>query len=246
MEEQDSGREAASRAAHWPSALWPLESYAKLLTLIGVILYGALFYTYGRYFDELDARPEDVGITYLFVLARSIGLGLIFLFLIVAWTSIMRLTFMWWTTILPRHRRKLAATAVTFLALALAGWPLYVHDTLSGALLAIPITLIAIPMWQFSHVNPDMASESRSDPNEIRQPASKNGNTVVVHHQTPLWGIRQRPGLTAAAPGTISLGLVAVITLVGFTLGIKANNMAHAARHGDQVKPWRVLTFTNA
>src|SRR4051794_21672424 len=50
-----------------------LDSVAKLLALLGIVLYGALFLAYWAFYDRLGVSPEEVGVDNLFILSRSLG-----------------------------------------------------------------------------------------------------------------------------------------------------------------------------
>jgi hypothetical protein len=312
----DGERDTSNTAAKPPSEpALPVESFAKLLTLGGATLYGILFYAYGRYFDELDARPEDVGITYIFILTRSIGLAVFVLIILAAWISVMRLSFIGWAKLqdpekpafrflrysvsvaalvlmvlgawlLFHFRTRISAVAlgffVTLLAFpmweildyirrrskrksvskekpafrllrysvsvaalvltALGGWLLFHFRTvISAVALVIFMFLLAFPMWKVMDCI-NRRSERESDSSRNEPSASESGNGTADSEKSLLWSSRKASHI--AEPWIIVLGLVAVIMPVALILGSKANDMAHQARDGAQVKPWRVLTFT--
>ena len=248
-QDQDDKRDTAKAAGKPPSALPALESFAKLFALAGAVLYGTLFYAYGRYFDELDARPEDVGITYIFILTRSIGLALIVLILLGVWISIMRFVFSKWalhqgsTKPAVRYFRTSMAVAALATALGLGLWfSFHFRSVFLAVLLIIPMTLVAFFVWEVIYRVNARASKGRSASNKIKASANENGSVTANSGQTLLWSYRESK--LVAGPWTIILGFVAVITPVALALGIKANDMAHDARYGDAVKPWKVKTFT--
>ena len=50
-----------------------MEALGKFATLGGIVLYGALFLAYQTYYSGLGVRPEDVGLSYAYILVRSLG-----------------------------------------------------------------------------------------------------------------------------------------------------------------------------
>src|SRR5690348_5817582 len=54
-----------------------IEDVAKLVGLVGIALFGALFLCYERFYSTLGIDPEDVGDNYLYILSRSFGVILI-------------------------------------------------------------------------------------------------------------------------------------------------------------------------
>lgn len=55
----------------------PPDLAGKATAVIGAGLYGVLFLAYRAYYDRLEISPEDVGVTYSYVLVRSIGFILV-------------------------------------------------------------------------------------------------------------------------------------------------------------------------
>ena len=68
----------AEEAEPWLPELG-LDAMVKALGLIGIAAFGMLFVAYYRFYSAIGVRPEDIGVTYAYVLARSIGLALIVL-----------------------------------------------------------------------------------------------------------------------------------------------------------------------
>jgi hypothetical protein len=50
---------------------------AAVATLVGIALYAALFSAYHRFYSILGLQPEDVGVSYVFLLTRSIAFTLV-------------------------------------------------------------------------------------------------------------------------------------------------------------------------
>ena len=51
-----------------------IDSIGKLAALVGLTIYAALFISYDRYYGEFNLAPEDVGVSYLFILSGLFGL----------------------------------------------------------------------------------------------------------------------------------------------------------------------------
>jgi hypothetical protein len=66
-------RGRARLAPGWWSRPPRIDDLAKLLPLIGALLYGILFLAYRSYYTAVGVTPEDVGVTNSFVLVRSPG-----------------------------------------------------------------------------------------------------------------------------------------------------------------------------
>lgn len=56
-----------------PLTLLSFQDLAKASTVLGAGAYGILFLAYQAFYGQIGIRPEDVGVTYSYVLARSIG-----------------------------------------------------------------------------------------------------------------------------------------------------------------------------
>jgi hypothetical protein len=125
----------------------------KPSAIAGAVIYLGLFLGYRKYYSILGIRPEDVGVTNTFVLARSIGFIMFALFLTVlavALTSWFYLAFKdaRWT------RRQALNVAVALVVWAIVSAGFWVLDAphrelavLMGALLTIACAAIA----QFAH-----------------------------------------------------------------------------------------------
>jgi hypothetical protein len=50
-----------------------IDTFAKTLGLLGVGVYAVLFLAYQRYYSVLGIRPEEIGVTQLFLLSRSVA-----------------------------------------------------------------------------------------------------------------------------------------------------------------------------
>jgi hypothetical protein len=219
MHGEDAGRHAGEATARRRSDFLPLKSLARDLTLAGVLVYGVLFYAYARYFDELDARPEDVGITYLYVLARSVGPVVLFLILIGLWAAIMYLVLRLWIEIRCGLIRQIIAAVVFGAAVVLVVLIiLMVHGGPRRPYLAISALLFSVPICEFAYFKPIWPFTKKSWP--------------------------AKPEFVVALRGVIWLGLASIGVFVLFLLGVRANDMADSARHGSPVKPWRVVTLT--
>jgi len=140
-------------------------------------------------------------------------------------------------------RTSVAVAALAALGLGL--WFLFhLRSVLPAVLLIFPMTmtLVAFLVWEVIYRVNARASKDRSASSKIRASANENGSAPANSGQTLLWSDRESK--LVAGPWTIIFGFLAVITLVALALGIKANDMAHDARYGDAVKPWKVKTFT--
>lgn len=78
----------AKSAKSNPTPLLPLDTALKVAPLVGGVLYAALFLGYREFYSHFSIQPEEVGVTYLFVLVRSVG----FLALAAAVTGVLIVT----------------------------------------------------------------------------------------------------------------------------------------------------------
>jgi hypothetical protein len=56
-----------------------LDQLAALLGMLGAAVFGGLFLAYNEFYVGMGISPEDVGVSYLYVLSRSIALGALLL-----------------------------------------------------------------------------------------------------------------------------------------------------------------------
>lgn len=64
---------------------WVLGHSIALVTILGVVLYGAIRLSYAIYYGKLGLTPEEVGLGYAEILARS-AMGIVVLIMIVVLT----------------------------------------------------------------------------------------------------------------------------------------------------------------
>jgi hypothetical protein len=197
------------------------ERLASIATFIGVALYVTHFSAYHRFYSTLGLQPEDVGVSYVYLLTRSIAfailLGVPLFYAVLLGNFIRRQTvrpfrearFNWFIGLYQLATMNLAAAAALYLIVSgtVSGWlPLIVWGTVAVAV-ALDMSFIII----------------KRVPPVIQRPSGR---------------YIRRPQLLAC------MFVASAFVAVAGGLTQAASSLASDARLGFEVTPMRLLGFS--